>query len=450
MEYIHDRKLLDSIDRFCEDISARASIKEEKYLNIKRGLRNADGTGVLAGVTDIGSVQGYMMLDGEPIPMPGRLYYRGIDLREIIDAHIERSMLGFEEVSYLLLLGGLPTQAQLDSFGGMLANARQLPDGFVEDVLMRAPSANATNMLSRAILALYAYDPNPDDTAVQNLVRQSIDLIARVPVIVAQNYAISRGVGKDALRMPNPELSLAENFLYMLREDHQFTREEALLLDLTMTVYAEHGGGNTSAFACRMLSSTGTDTYGAVSGAISALKGPRDGGLNIRVLEMFDDIARHVPDWRDPSQLANYLRRVRAGEAGDGSGRIYGLGHAVYTQSDPRAVLLKHAARSLAHTKGYDAQFDLMEAIEGVGLGVLAEGREPSKAACANVDMYSGLVFRMLDIPESLYGPLFAMSRTASWCAHRVEEVLSGNRMMRPAYRSVSRRTDYVPIEHRG
>ncbi len=454
MQYINDNKLSGYVRDMCEDVKARYTIDPRQYqsYNIKRGLRNSDGTGVLAGVTGIGSVQGYMMLDGEPIPMPGRLFYRGIDITDIVKAHTEKGTFGFEEVAYLLLLGKLPTEAQLKNYLAVQSAARRLPDGFTEDMIIKAPSPNVMNKLSRSILALYSYDSNPDDTSVENMVRQSIELISRVPIIVASAYAVKRHYyDRESLylHVPVDNLSLAENFLYISRMDKQYTREEALLLDLMLILHAEHGGGNNSAFACRVLSSTGTDTYGAVSAAVNSLKGPLHGGANQKVMDMFYNIRQNVPNWRDKDALAAYLRAIRDGEAYDGSGKIYGLGHAIYTCNDPRTLILKQYAKNMADDKGMLDEFECMEAIESLGTEVLYEKLGNRKTLCANVDMYSGLVYSMLGIPRELYTPLFAIARMAGWCAHRMEEVLAGGRIIRPAYRAVLHHVDYVPIEDR-
>ncbi len=454
MQYIQQQELRGYVRQFCEDIRQSYHIdpKQFELANVKRGLRNADGTGVMAGITTIGSVQGYQMIDGAPVPMHGHLYYRGIDLGDIIENHVKNGDFGYEEVSYLLLIGKLPTRTQLDQYHRALAVARRLPDGFTEDMILKAPSKNVMNKLSRAVLALYSYDPNPDDTSTENVVRQSMELIARLPVIVAHAYAVKRHYydGQSLyLHVPQEHMSLAENFLHMLRRDNQFTPEEAHLLDLMLTIHAEHGGGNNSAFTCRVLSSTGTDTYGSISGAISSLKGPLHGGANQKVMEMFQDVREHAVDPASDASVADYLRLVRDKKAGDGSGKIYGLGHAVYTMDDPRAILLKQYASDMAVRTGYDEDFHLMERIERMGIEVLNEKLEGRKTMCANVDMYSGLVYRMLGIPDELFTPLFATARIAGWCAHRIEELITGGRIMRPAYRAVSQRAEYTPIEVR-
>ncbi|MDR1262522.1 MAG: citrate synthase [Oscillospiraceae bacterium] len=442
-----------ALSELCTQMTDAYSIPAEQFEHesVKRGLRNTDGTGVIAGVTRIGSVRGYHMEDGVPVPAEGRLYYRGIDVMDIVRAHNSAGTFGFEEVSYLLLLGRLPDDSQYTLFKSILESARKLPDGFFEDMILKAPSANVMNKLSRSVLALYSSDPCPDDMSSENLVRQSIELIARLPVIVADAYAVKRHYyDKQSLLIHTPaEGSVAENFLHMLRSDNCYTREEALLLDLMLILHAEHGGGNNSAFACRVLASTGTDTYGCIAGAINSLKGPLHGGANQKVMEMFRDIHAHVTDPTDEEEIYRYLCKVRDREAGDRTGKIYGLGHAVYTISDPRAVLLKQCVAALARKTAQTNAFQLMERIERQGTRALYAKLGTKKRLCANVDMYSGLVYQMLGIPEELFTPLFAIARIAGWCAHRIEEALTGNRIIRPAYRAMMERTEYVAMDAR-
>ncbi len=421
--------------------------------DIKRGLRNSDGTGVMIGVTKIGSVQGYVMEDGARVPQPGHLYYRGYDVIDMIEQHIGDGTFGYEEVAYLLLMGKLPTLEQYRQFDTVLSAARQLPDNFTEDMIIKAPSNNIMNKLARCVLDLYSYDSRPDDTSVENLLRQSIELIGRFPVIVANAYAVKRHHydGKSLyLHIPKENLSVSENFLRMLRKDKSYTREEARLLDMMLMLHAEHGGGNNSAFACRVLSSSGTDTYSAIAAAVGSLKGPLHGGANKKVMDMFEDIKAHVGDPQDDDELRAYLIKILDGEANDHSGKIYGLGHAVYTQSDPRAEMLKKYAGSMAVIKDREDDFALFESIERVGIPLIMQRKNMTIPMCSNVDLYSGLVYSMLDIPEDLYTPLFAIARIAGWCAHRMEEVITGGRIMRPAYRAAGTRNKYVPISERG
>jgi len=426
----------------------------EKYFTdkVKRGLRNADGTGVLAGVTKIGRVIGYNIEDGEIVPVPGRLYYRGIDLEDIVRAHQENKTFGYEEVAYLLLMGKLPTAEEFDQFDAILSRARTLPHGFNEDRILKSPSRDVMNKLARTVLALYSYDPNPDDTSLENMLRQSIEIIARLPILVANAYAAKRHHydGKSLyIHYPKEELSVAENFLRMLRHDKSYTEEEAHLLDMMMILHAEHGAGNNSAFTCRSLSSTGTDTYAAISGAISALKGPLHGGANSKVRAMFEEVRANVPDPANDGAMKDFLGQIMDRRAGDGSGRIYGLGHAVYTVSDPRAVLIKGFAKEWAAKTGMEEDFAYLDAIERNGSALIMERKERSKPICANVDLYSGLVIRTLGIPDELFTPLFAISRISGWCAHRIEEAVSSKRIMRPAYRAAVKALPYVPLEER-
>ena len=418
---------------------------------MKRGLRNNDGTGVLAGVSKVGSVQGYFIQDGQRVPMPGRLYYRGIELNEIVEAHRKAGTFGFEEVAYLLLLGYLPSRTELQNFNEIMKRARKLPEGFTEDMIMRHPSRNIMNKLARSVLALYSYDDNPDDTSVENMLLQSIKLVGCFPSIVANAYAVKRHYFQgDSLHIHFPEdnLSTAENFLRMIRPDKQYTEKEAHLLDMMLMVHAEHGGGNNSTFVCRAMSSSGTDTYSAIAGAVGSLKGPLHGGANAKVMEMFQYIKENV-DPHDDDSIKDYLNKLLDGEAGDRSGKIYGLGHAVYTISDPRAVLLKKYAQHMAEIKGYAEEFALLQKVEELGIPLVQERRHNDTPMCANVDMYSGLVYTMLGIPEDVFTPLFASARIAGWCANRMEEVITCHRIMRPAYRAVTIKDHYVPIEER-
>ena len=420
--------------------------------NIHRGLRNADGTGVLIGVTNIGSVQGYYMEEGERRPMPGKLYYRGISLESIVESHRKNGTFGFTEVVFLLLTGMLPTQQQLDEFETMLAECRALPHGFVEDMILRSPSRDIMNKLSRSVLSLYSYDDRPDDLSAENLMRQSIELVARFPTIVAHAHATKRHYfDHDSLYIHNadPNLNVAQDFLRMLRKDNSFTDEEAHLLDLMLMIHAEHGGGNNSAYVCRAMSSSNTDTYAAIAGAVGSLKGPLHGGANAKVMEMFRDIQAHVQDHEDEDELTWYLAKILRGQANDGSGKIYGLGHAVYTESDPRCELLKKYSREVAEKSGHMDELELMMRIEKCGKPLITKLKHLDLPICANVDMYSGLIYNFLNIPPELFTPLFAIARISGWCAHRMEEVLTCNRIHRPAYRAAVLRVPYVEMKDR-
>ena len=428
-------------------------IGEEYYRGeVKRGLRNSDGTGVLIGVTKVGSVQGYLMQDGQRIPTPGHLYYRGIDLNDIVEAHRASGTFGYEEVAYLLLMGSLPACGELARFKELMNCARKLPDGFTESMILRRPSQNIMNELARSVLALYSYDDDPDDTGTENLLAQSIRLIGSFPAIVANAYAIKRHYFEGEslhIHYPEDKLSTAENFLRMIRPDKHFTHEEARLLDLCLVCHAEHGGGNNSTFTCRSVSSTGTDTYSAIAAAVGSLKGPKHGGANRQVLAQFSLIKQTVRDWKDDDAVADCVGRILRRELGDGSGLIYGMGHAVYTLSDPRTVILRQSARTLAAQRGMLDELELMEAVERVTPRVFAEVTGHEKVMCANVDMYSGLIYQMLDIPPDLFTPLFAVARITGWCAHRMEEVLTGGRLYRPAYKSLTRHREYIPMAAR-
>ena len=419
--------------------------------SIKHGLRNADGTGVLAGVSNIGSVQGYYMEDGVRRPMEGKLYYRGISVEDIVTAHQTAGTFGYEEVAYLLLIGHLPTREQLAKFNLLLEQSRDLPDRFNEDNILRTPSQNVMNQLGRCVLDLYSYDDNADDTSMENLTRQSIELIARFPLIAANAYQAKRHYHDHKslyVHNPKPGLSLAENYLRMLRKDKTYTPEEARLLDLMMILHAEHSSNN-STFVCRAITSSGTDTYSAIAGAIGSLKGPLHGGANAKVMEMFRAIKAEVGGTPTDAALSEYLDRMLDGSVGDGSGKIYGLGHAVYTMSDPRAVIIKNYAKSLAEHKGRAEDLALMDRIERLGIERIMARKKNRIAMCANVDMYSGLIYDMLGIPEDMYTPLFASARIAGWCAHRMEEIATGIRIMRPAYRAALIREPYIPMDER-
>ena len=411
-----------------------------------------DGTGVMAGVTNIGNAHGYVLYEGERIADDGKLEYRGMDMTTLIDGFSAEKRFGFEECVYLLLFGKLPTQEELSDFCDLLTEKRRLPLGFTENILMKAPSPSIMNKMAMSVLALYAYDENPDDTSIENMLRQSIEIIARLPVIAANSYRVYRTYfhGKSLnLHIPKDGLSTAENFLRISRSSKMFTEEEARLLDLCMVIQAEHGGGNNSTFSCRVLSSSGTDTYSAISAAIGSLKGPLHGGANIKVQEMFDCIKPLVGDVNDDEEVARVLGRVLDREIGDGTGKIYGMGHAIYTKSDPRAIMLKKYAEDLAVKKGYGDDFKLLQSIERVTPSLFKERKGSNKALCANVDLYSGLVYRMLGIPPEMYTPLFAIARVSGWCAHRIEETQTANRIIRPAYKCIARPQSYVSLAER-
>jgi citrate synthase len=435
---------------------AQSIVIDKSHYNdsVKRGLRNADGSGVMAGVTRVGQVVGYYMQDGEKMPIPGRLIYRGIDVTDLVDGFVAENRLGFEETAYLLIFGNLPDRESLESFKKILAEYRVLPQGFTEDMILAAPSKDIMNKLARGVLALYSYDPDPetDVNDIRKELDQALHLIARCPVIVANAFAAKRHYfDKESLYIHHPQddLSTAENFLYSVRHDNSFEPDEAQLLDLCLVLHAEHGGGNNSAFACRVLSSSMTDIYSSISAAVGSLKGPRHGGANKKVMEMFEYLKKDVTNWNDDAEIVSYLRKILRREAGLKDGLIYGMGHAVYTLSDPRTVKLKEMAKKLADKKGHLKEFELLESIERLAPAAFAEERREEVSMCANVDMYSGLVYKMLDIPSELFTPLFAISRMVGWCAHRIEEVYNNNKIIRPAYKAVAPKSDYIPLDKR-
>ncbi len=449
-----NNKLNARLKSYVEDCRSVLNIPEEIYskYDIKRGLRNADGTGVIAGATLISNVHGYYVDEYERVPAEGELLYRGYDVKEIIEGCIAEDRFGFEEVVWLLLFGYLPDKPHMERFSVLLGELRELPDGFIEDMIIKAPSANIMNKLARSVLALYSYDDNAEDTSLENIFRQSIELVARISTIMVNAYQVKKRYYDHSslfFHAPISGLSIAENILSTMRIDRKFTREEARLLDICLMLHAEHGGGNNSTFACRVLSSSGTDTYSAIAAAIGSLKGPRHGGANIKVVEMVDALKAEITDINDDEQVTNALKKVMNKEIGDGSGLIYGMGHAVYTKSDPRAQILKENCVKLADIKGYADDFRLLDAIERLSPALL-EGKKGVKGSiCANVDLYSGLVYRMLEIPPELYTPLFAVARMAGWCAHRIEETVTCRRIIRPGYKSLCDKKTYQGIKER-
>ena len=423
----------------------------EKY-NVKRGLRNADGTGVVVGITGVGHVRGYRIDDHDKVPIEGMLCYRGVNIYDLVSGCQKDNRFGFEECVYLLLTGTLPTAEQLAALNEYLGNHRVLPSGFAEDMIMKAPSSNIMNKLSRSVMASYSYDENPDSITVDNVIRQSLNLIAQLPTMAAYAYQTKSHYydGKSLfLHSPQKELSTSENLLYMIRPDSKYTRLEAEVLDLCLMLHAEHGGGNNSSFTVRVVTSSGTDTFAALASAINSLKGPKHGGANHKVTEMVANIKENISDWTDEEELLNYLIKIMRKEAYDKSGLVYGMGHAVYTLSDPRAVLLKEKAEELAIVTGNEKEFKLYSNIEKLTPRAFEIVRGESKIMCANVDLYSGFVYSMLNIPMDLYTPIFAIARMAGWCAHRIEELTVGKKIIRPAYKNISGLRDYVEIQSR-
>ncbi|MDD5010819.1 MAG: citrate/2-methylcitrate synthase [Phycisphaerae bacterium] len=419
---------------------------------VKCGLRNADGTGVLAGLTEIGDVHGYIISEKEKVPVEGKLRYRGMEIEDLVAGFQKEKRHGFEETAYLLLFGELPKKKDLTDFCRMLGRKRNLPEGFTENMILKSPSSNVMNKLARSVLALYSYDKTPEDRSMRNILRQCVGLIARFPIFAAYGYQAKRHYHDRRslyIHTPNDKLSTAENFLRLIRADKKFTKMEAALLDLCLVLHAEHGGGNNSTFTTHVVTSSDTDVYSAIAAAVGSLKGLKHGGANIQVIAMMEDIKKHVKNYESEGQVADYLEKIVKKEAFDGTGLIYGLGHAVYTISDPRTGLLRKQAAKLAKEKDLGWEFELYEMVEKLAPEIFQRIKKSDKKICPNVDFYSGFVYRMLDIPTELYTPLFAMSRIAGWCAHIIEETISGGRIIRPAYKSIAEKREYIPMAKR-
>ena len=423
----------------------------EKY-DVKRGLRNADSTGVLVGLTEIGDVHGYILSEKEKVPVEGQLTYRGLDVKELIRGFQKDGRFGYEEAVYLLLFGVLPSKGELAKFCGILGANRALPENFTEDMILKAPSSNILNKLARSVLVSYSYDSDPENPSLRNIMRQCIELISRFPTMVAYGYQAKRHYydGESlTIHPPDPGLCTAENLLYMIRTDSRFTKLEAETLDLCLVLHAEHGGGNNSTFTVHVVSSTGTDIYSAVAAGVGSLKGPLHGGANIRVHEMIETIKKNVKNWENEGEVADFIEKILSKKAFDRTGLVYGLGHAVYTLSDPRAVLLKEKAVKLAKEKHREDELGLYLLIEKLAPEVFKKKNKSGKVIAPNVDYYSGFVYSMLDIPLDLFTPIFAVARIAGWCAHIIEEKVSGGRIIRPAYKNVSSRLEYRSIHKR-
>lgn len=422
-----------------------------KY-EVKRGLRDADGKGVLTGLTEISEVTSVTHKDGKRISIPGELYYRGYSIEDLVKGFIHDEHYGFEEITYLLLTGELPNKEQFDKFNNLLSYYRTLPDSFVRDIIMKAPSRNIMNALAKEVLTLYSYDEKAEDTSVPNVLRQCLQLIALLPVLAVYSYqAFNYFHNKQSLFIHSPQmgLSTAENILYMLRPDCQYTKLEAKLLDMALVLHAEHGGGNNSTFTTHVVTSSGTDTYSAIAAALCSLKGPKHGGANIKVVKMFNHIKKNVTDYNDKDQIRAYLTKILDKEAFDKTGLIYGMGHAVYTVSDPRARVFKGFVKSLSEEKGRQAEYQLYSNVEEIAAELIMERRKTDKKISANVDFYSGFVYSMLDLPTKLFTPLFAIARVSGWSAHRIEELVNPSKIIRPAYRNVHDRVEYVHMNDR-
>ncbi len=440
-----DYKKQQEIEHLYSTVLETYSIPAENYskFEVKRGLRNLDGSGVLAGLTKVSEVHGYIVSQDEKHPVDGTLAYRGYDIGDLVQNCRINGRYGFEHICFLLLEGRLPSSdEEFSQFLQFLKESSQLPESFTEDMILKQPSRDIMNKLARSVLTLYSYDDNPDSCDIKNILRQSVQLIAQMPILGAYAYRAKRHYFDDSsliLHQPKKEFSIAENLLRMLRSNKTFDPAEAEILDLALMLHAEHGGGNNSTFTCRVLSSSGTDTYGAIAAAISSLKGPRHGGANAKVVKMFEHIKANINDWTDEQEVYEYLTKIVRKEAFDNSGLIYGMGHAVYTNSDPRAVILKEKARALAEKTGNIEEFNLYEMVERLGKEVLKTEKDSTKVVCANVDFYSGFVYKMLNIPPEMFTPIFAIARVSGWCAHRIEEVISGGRIIRPAYKAICR-----------
>ena len=436
----------------CSDVSQIDSELYYKY-DVKRGLRDLNGKGVLAGLTEISEVNSKKIVNGQEIPCPGELYYRGHNIKNLVRGFISDSRFGYEEIAYLLLFGQLPAKSDLKQFSSMLSAYRtQLPTGFVRDIIMKAPSSDMMNTLARSILTLYSYDNRADDISIPNVLRQCLQLISFFPLLSVYGYQTYQHYynGKSLyIHAPQPELSTAENILYMLRPDKHYTPLEAKILDLALVLHMEHGGGNNSTFATHVISSSGTDTYSVIAASLGSLKGPRHGGANIKVVRMFEDMKHELSDWEDEDAIRAYLNRLLDREAFDHAGLIYGMGHAVYSLSDPRAEIFRSFVENLSEEKGKTREFALASAVERLAPEVIADRRKIYKGVSANVDFYSGFVYQLMDLPVELYTPLFAIARIVGWSAHRIEELANNGKIIRPAYMSICERAEYVPLDER-
>lgn len=441
--------------KLAEQCSADNRIDPSLYvkLGVNRGLRDLRGNGVLTGLTEISEIIAKETVDGQVVPCEGRLFYRGYDIKDLVAGFIADDRFGFEEIIYLLLFGELPQAQTLAEFRALLADYRSLPNSFVRDIIMKSPSRDMMNSLARSVLMLYSYDNKPDDTSIPNVLRQCLQLIAMFPLLSVYGYQAYDYYVCDNnsffIHEPDPNLSTAENILHMLRLNSKYTKLEARILDLALILHAEHGGGNNSSFTTHVVTSSGTDTYSAIAAALGSLKGPKHGGANIKVCHMFRDMKENVRDWTDKDEIEHYLRRLVNKEAFDRSGLIYGIGHAIYSVSDPRAQVFKGFVEALSVEKGLEKEFALYAAVEELAPQIISGNRQMYKGVSANVDFYSGFVYNMLGIPEELFTPIFAIARIAGWSAHRMEELINGNKIIRPAYQAVQPRRSYVPMENR-
>lgn len=432
----------------CDQIDPNLYTKND----VKRGLRDLNGKGVVAGLTEISEVCSSCVIDGQTVPCDGKLYYRGVDVEDIVRGYIHDDRFGFEEVVYLLLFGYLPNKDELSDFNKLLGSYRSLPTSFVRDVILKAPSPDMMNALARSVLMLYSYDENADDISIPNVLRQCLQLIALFPQLSVYGYQASSYYhdGQSLIiHAPDPNLSTAENILHMLRPDSKYTHLEAKLLDMSLVLHAEHGGGNNSSFTTHVVTSSGTDTYSAISAALGSLKGPKHGGANIKVVRMFEDMKRNIKDYSDEKAIGDYLRALLHKQAFDRAGLIYGMGHAVYSLSDPRARVFKKFVEKLALEKGRMDEFQLYSSVERLAPLIISEERKIYKGVSANVDFYSGFVYSMLDLPPQLFTPIFAIARIAGWSAHRIEEIVNQSKIIRPAYKAIHERIEYKELNER-
>lgn len=442
------------VSQLSEKCIENSKIHPNLYLEHKvyRGLRDLHGKGVLTGLTEISDIQSKEIVNGEEVPCHGKLFYRGINVEDIVNGVSKKNAFGFEEVTYLLILGDLPTEVELEEFKEILAKYRTLPYAFVRDIIMKAPSKDLMNSLARSVLTLYSYDCKADDISINNVLRQCLHLIALFPVLSVYGYqAYNHYYKHDSLfiHTPNPKLSTAENILYMLRPDSKYTELEARILDLALVLHAEHGGGNNSTFTTHVVSSSGTDTYSAIAAALGSLKGPKHGGANIKVVKMFEDMKKNVKDWKDEEEVSRYLKALLHKEAFDKAGLIYGMGHAIYSLSDPRAKIFSKFVKSLSEEKGLDDEYELYSLVEHLAPKIIAEECKTYKGVSANIDFYSGFVYSMLGLPLELYTPIFAIARISGWSAHRIEELINAGKIIRPAYKNVAIEREYVELNKR-
>lgn len=442
---------LERLSALCEQCAVIDSDLYTQY-DVKRGLRDLNGKGVLVGLTEISDVCASKIVDGKSVPMHGELYYRGYNVKDIISGISDESHFGFEECTYLLLFGKLPNQTELTEFTQMLSHYRTLPTSFVRDIIMKAPSRDMMNTLARSVLTLYSYDDKADDISLPNVLRQCLQLISLFPLLSVYGYQAFRHYHDGAslfIHPPKPEYSTAENILHILRPDSQFTPLEAKLLDTALILHMEHGGGNNSTFTTHLVSSSGTDTYSAIAASLGSLKGPKHGGANIKVVKMFDDMKANIKNWSDEEEISRYLTALLHKEAFDHAGLIYGMGHAVYSLSDPRAEIFRSFVEKLSTEKGYEKEFALYSCVERLAPEIIAKERKIYKGVSPNVDFYSGFAYSMLGLPVELYTPIFAIARIAGWSAHRLEEVSHNGKIMRPAYKNVGDHKDYIPMDER-